>query len=110
MSHPHDDTGDALRRLEEQGDDLTQPRNIDFSVVFPDEPFAERFAEHFRTLGYEVSVEFAETVRELPWDVVVVKNMSPSHQAITDFEITLQQAADTVGGRNDGWGCIAAKG
>ena len=27
MIHPDDDNGDALRRLEADGDDLTQPRN-----------------------------------------------------------------------------------
>ena len=60
MIHPNDDNGDVLRRLEEQGDDLTEARNIDFSVVFPVEGAAERFAKHFRALGFTASVYFAE--------------------------------------------------
>lgn len=107
MIYPDDDTGDALRRLEAHGDDLSQPRNIEFTVVFSNESAAERFAGHFRKQGYSVSVVAAETVKELPWDVIVVKHMRPSHQEISDFENTLQKAADSLGGRNDGWGCFS---
>jgi hypothetical protein len=107
MIFPDDDNGDVLRRLEAQGDNLARPRNIDFTVVFPEEGVAERFAEHFRKQGYVVSVEFAQTVKELPWDVVVVKHMRPSHHEIGDFESTLQEFAGALGGRNDGWGCFS---
>lgn len=107
MIYPNDDNGDVLRRMEAEGDNLSLPRNIDFTVVFPDESAAERFAGHFREQGYAASVEFAETVKELPWDVIVVKYMEPSHQGIGDFETALQEVADTLGGRNDGWGCFS---
>ncbi len=106
MIYPNDDNGDVLRRMEAKGADLTKPRNVDFTVVFPEETAAKRFAEHFRGQGYSVSVEFAETVKELPWDVVVVKYMALFHQGIGDFEAVLQEVAASLGGRNDGWGCF----
>ena len=107
MVFPNDANGDALRRMEAEGDDLTRPRNIDFDVVFPDGNSAEQFAKHFRALGHEVSVEAAGTRRDFPWDVVVVKRMVPSHEGITGFEDLLQSAADRWGGHNDGWGCFS---
>ncbi len=107
MIYPDDDNGDVLRRMEKQGDDLTLARDIDFSVVFPVEHAAERFAEHFRALGLAVSVYFAETTAECPWNVNVVKLMTPSHQEIGDFEEILQNVANTLGGHNDGWGCFS---
>ena len=107
MIHPNDDNGDVLRRMEEQGDDLTRARDIDFSVIFPVESAAEQFAEYFRTQGLAASVYFAETMRESPWNVNVVRHMTPSHQEIGDFETTLQKFANTLGGRNDGWGCFS---
>jgi hypothetical protein len=110
MIHPDDDNGDVLRRMEAKGDSLTVPRNIDFTVVFREQQAADQFAEHFRKLGYVVSVDDSQTRREFPWDVVVVKHMIPSHQEIGDFERSLQVMADTLGGRNDGWGCITQKG
>lgn len=52
MTYPNDDANaDALRRMEAQGDDLTRPRNIDFTIVFADASSAEQFAGHFRALG-----------------------------------------------------------
>ena len=110
MIHPNDDNGDVLRRLEAKGDSLTLARDIDFTVVFPEEDSAERFAEHFRAQGYTVSVERAKVRSGFPWDVVVVKHMAPSHQEIGNFEASLQNVAETLGGHNDGWGCITQQG
>ena len=107
MVHPNDYNGDVLRRLEAQGDDLSQPRDVDFNVVFPDEARASDFAHRFRREGYRATVRF-ENVREAhPWEVLVVKNMVPTHAGITDFERDLQDAADALDGYNDGWGCFA---
>lgn len=107
MIHPNDANGDVLRRMEARGDDLTKPRNIDFSVVFVDGNSAEQFAQHFRALGHEVSVELTGTKQDFPWDVTVVHHMVPSHEGITRFEYQLQFVADNWGGHNDGWGCFS---
>ena len=107
MIYPSDANGDALRRMESEGDDLSQPRNIDFTVVFADESAAEEFAQHFRGLGHEVSVEATDTEQEFPWDVVVVQNRVPTYDGITNFENLLQSVANRWGGHNDGWGCFS---
>jgi hypothetical protein len=107
MNHPDDDNGDVLRRMEADGDDLSRARNIDFTVVFPDENSAQAFSKQCQELGYEASVAFAETVKAFPWDVVIVKHMTPLHQEISDFESLLQGVAETLGGHNDGWGCFS---
>jgi Regulator of ribonuclease activity B len=102
MIFPDDENGDVLRRMAAGGDDLTQPRAVDFTVVFPSEDAANQFAEEFRGKGYKTCVRFAEVEEDCPWDVIVVKNMVPTHEGITEFENELQDAADAVGGRNDG--------
>lgn len=107
MTVGSEDNEDVLRRMRANGDDLSRPRNVDFSVVFPTENAAERFAEHFRMLGYAVSVELSECVEELPWDATVVKHMALSSAEITRFELALQEVATPLSGRNDGWGCFS---
>jgi hypothetical protein len=107
MTVENDANADALQRLRAQGDDLTHPRNIDFSVVFPNENAASEFAVHFRNLGYKVSVKRTDTEEGLPWDALVVKFMVPSAEGIAEFERTLQSVATPLSGRNDGWGCFA---
>lgn len=108
MKYPDDANGDALRRMEAQGDDLTRPRNVEFTLVFPNENAAAQFADHIRTLGYSASAELTETMDCFPWDVVVVKHMIPSHEEIGAFEDSLMRMADTFGGHNDGWGCFSS--
>jgi hypothetical protein len=105
-SFPNDENGGVLRRMQENGDDLTKPRDLEFTVVFPSKVFAEAFADHFRQLGYRVSIEETKCVPELPWDVVVARNMIPLHTDIAEFEDTLSVFAAPLGGRNDGWGCF----
>lgn len=107
MFIPDDDNGDVLRRMVAKGDDLTQPRNIDFSVLFADQSSAEKFAEHFRSLGYKVSLKGDYPKPDFSWDVTVVRHMPATHEGIADFENFLQSVADRWGGRNDGWGCFS---
>lgn len=107
MEFPDDPNGDALRRMEAHGDDLTRPRDIEFTVVFPNQNAAKKFAEHCSMLGYAASIELTEAVADLPWDVVVIKHMVPSHNALGTFEDSLQRAALSLGGRNDGWVCLS---
>jgi regulator of RNase E activity RraB len=96
-----------------QGKDLTRPRDIDFVIVFEHASSAEQFAEHFRELGYAVSVEDtalfedAEKEKDFHWDVTVVKHMAPTHEGITDFEDLLLSVADRWNGHNDGWGFLS---
>src|ERR1700744_5694932 len=104
--HPNDDNGDALRRLEADGDDLSRARDINFSVVFPSEFAAETFADQFRRQSYQVNVRYSQVKESHPWDVTVVKHMPPSYVGITEFERDLQEAADPLDGYNDGWGCF----
>lgn len=92
--------------MAEGGDDLSLPRNIDFTVVFETEEAAQQFADYFTSFGYKTSVERTDTADGLPWDVLVVRHMVPDHGAITAFEIELEGAASELGGRNDGWGCL----
>jgi hypothetical protein len=101
---PDDENGDALRNIASQGHGLAKPRDIDFAVVFAQASAAEQFAEHFRELGYAVSVEEIDTEKDYSWDAVVVKHMVPTYERITDFENELQTVADRWDGRNAGWG------
>ena len=103
------ENADVLRRMVQDGDDLSIARDIDFSVVFPTEDSATKFSDIFRVQGLSAKVEEANCAPGLPWDVVVVRNMVPTNAAISAFELHLQEAATPFDGRNDGWGCFEAK-
>lgn len=102
---PDDENGNVLRGMHEDGDDMSQPRDIDFTVVLPNSDAVQEFGNYFYSLGLQVKVKKADTVPELPWDVVVTVNMLPTYEGITEFEERLKLVAAPLSGRNDGWGC-----
>ncbi|HWA50803.1 MAG TPA: ribonuclease E inhibitor RraB [Dongiaceae bacterium] len=104
---PDDLNGDVLRRLQRSGDDFSIPRDVDFSIVFPDQDRAEAFASMARAAGYEATVKKSGVRPERPWDVTIVKYMFLTHAGITGFEMELEAAISPLDGRNDGWGCMA---
>jgi|SRR6516165_732981 hypothetical protein len=107
MSTPHfpdDENGAVLRRLHDQGDDLTQPRTVDFCFIFPERRQALAFAEIIDDRELEVCLSYYEQ-REM-WQAIVKRCMVPTHPEITKFEMELSAQADSVGGEADGWGCM----
>lgn len=106
---PDDENGDVLWRMRQDGDNLDKRREIDFSVIFPSEVAALKFAEHLLRNQQKVSFSPYEGNAKLPWQVQVHAVMLPTHKAITKFEELLAADAKPLGGRNDGWGCFAVE-
>lgn len=106
LDFPNDKNGNVLRRMQEDCDDLSQPRDINFTVVLPDSDAVQEFGSYFYNLGLQVKAKKTNNVSALPWDVVVTINMLLTYDEITDFEVKLTKVAEPLGGRNDGWACF----
>ena len=100
---PDDENGQVLKRMLEDGDDLSRERGIEFFHVFADEDRANAFAEAAEALP-DVVVDSPESDDEGVWQVCVVRVMVPAHAAITALERELGELAETHGGFSDGWG------
>ena len=100
-----DENADVLRQMAEQGDDLSLPREIDFSVIFPTEEAALQFAVLLLRNGQKVSFSPYEEHDELPWQVQAHPFMLPTHENISGYEELLATEAAPFGGQGDGWGC-----
>jgi len=105
----NEENREVILRMARGGDDLSKSRDIDFSVVFPNESSAQEFASQLREIGYRATVNRSDVDSDLPWDATVVRHMLPQCEAITGFELLLQARASPFGGRNDGWGCFEQK-
>ena len=101
---PNDENGDVLRQMLRDGDDLSQPRMMDFCYIFPERRQALAFAEIVDDREFEVCISYNEE-RDM-WDAIVKRYMIPTHQDITAFELSLAAQAESVGGEADGWGCM----
>ena len=103
----NEENRDIILQLIEAGDDLSKARDIDFSVVFSDGSSAAAFASELQRQGYSISTEEMDMDDELLWDVNIMNHMLPVCEEITAFQQFLEAIASPLGGRNDGWGCLA---
>ncbi|KGK58849.1 hypothetical protein FHR53_004086 [Xanthomonas arboricola] len=102
--YPKDDNGDTLWHIAQQGVDLTKPREIDFSVVFPTKESALEFSVAMLRCEQKVCCRHYPENTAFPMDVTVYPTMVPTYKAIVAFEEELASQATPLGGYNDGWG------
>jgi hypothetical protein len=107
---PDDENGEILRRMRDEGEDLSVSREVEFSVIFSNGEIAQQFSEIIKRHGYGAEKEYVEYNRGHVWDVTVRRVMPLSHVGITDFENFLEGLAAARGGQMDGWGCFRASG
>ena len=106
---PDDENGDVLRAMLEDGDDLTIPREIDFLLVFGDEPAARAFATAANQLP-DLIVSIPGVDDEGIWQVTASRHMAPKHADITRLDREVTALAESFGGYPDGWECTRAAG
>jgi regulator of RNase E activity RraB len=99
---PNDADGDALRRVAADGNDLTKPMTIDFTVVVPDEASATSVARAARSAGYETAIDLDEESDESI--CVCTKLMLATYDNVLRAQEELQELAAPYGGEVDGWG------
>ena len=104
---PATPNGDVLYRMAQSGDHLWKPRDIHFSLVFPDEAAASRFRDKVGRLGMRCAVGAGDGASGGAHPAEVTMHVLPSCATITGLEATLDKAAQEFGGRSDGWGCFA---
>jgi Regulator of ribonuclease activity B len=104
---PDDENGDILWNMGQDGDNLSVPREIDFSVIFPTEDAATKFAVLLLKNDQKVSLSPYVANKKFPWQVQAHPMMLPTHGNVSNYEKQLGDDASKFGGRNDGWGCFA---
>jgi regulator of RNase E activity RraB len=102
MTYPDDSDGDALRRLQTEGNDMSAPMSIEYPVLFGREKEARTFAAVASRLGY--GVELYEHEDDPNWDVICTRDMVPDYGEIIRIQEELNAAAKPFGGHSDGWG------
>jgi hypothetical protein len=105
---PDDENGEVLWKLHSDGDALTEPREIDFSAIFPSEDAAINFAVACLRSGFKVEMAQAEEDHEdgLNWEVVVYTFAVPTYEDITAIENALDKEAAELGGALSGWSSV----
>jgi hypothetical protein len=107
MTHlPNDADGDALRRLLNDGSDLTKPMVVDFQIAVPDEASCQAVAKAAGHVGFHTKV-VAEKNGE--WTCWCTKTMVPSYDEVIAVQKLLDELSCPYGGWTDGWGSFGNK-
>jgi hypothetical protein len=102
---PDDADGDALRRLRNNGSDMSQPHKIDFYLTFKDRTAAAAVEERIILLGIDVTVNQRAT--DGRWACDCQKSIVPTHEDIVRFDRRLKNLCEEFGGTYEGWGTMS---
>ena len=105
--YPDDDNGNVLWQMHTDGDDLTEPHEIEYSIAFKSEEQADQCALYLLKEEQKISL-FEDTEGESSeWIITIYVYMEPEHSDIVDLEEWFTKIAEQHGGEYDGWGCMA---
>lgn len=103
---PDDDNGNVLWQMVEDGDDLTELHEIEFSIAFQDQQNAEQCAMHLLYQNKNFSFQ-DDSVEPNEWIITIFVTMEPEYSDIVDLEQWFSTIAEQFNGEYDGWGCMA---
>ncbi|WP_089605803.1 ribonuclease E inhibitor RraB [Acinetobacter piscicola] len=104
---PEDDNGNLLWQMQEDGDDLEEIHEIEFSMYFKTQQLAEKCAIHLLLEEQKISLYLDEEIQPNEWVITAYVNLMPEHEDITDLEQWFTKIAEQFEGEYDGWGCTA---
>jgi regulator of RNase E activity RraB len=102
---PEDDNGNLLWQMHEDGDDLEEIHEIEFSMYFKTQELAEKCAIALLLEEQKISLYLDEEVQPNEWVITVYVNLYPEYEDIVDLEQWFTKIAEQFEGEYDGWGC-----
>ena len=104
---PDDDNGDVLWQMHQDGDDLTEAHEIEYSIAFTSQEKAEHCALFLLKEEQKISLFVDEETDLKEWIITIYVYMEPEYSDIVDLEEWFTKIAQQYGGEYDGWGCMA---
>ncbi len=92
----------------QDGDDLTQTREVEFSMIFTDEQLALKFGQLLLENNQKLSFCPNPNDEEYPWEITAYPEMAASYENITAYQHLLETSSEPMQGKFDGWYCSSA--
>jgi len=104
---PEGSIGDALWEMLAAGDDLAQEREVEFSMIFPNQELALKFGQLLLENNQKLSFCPFEGDKENPWEITAYPYISATHENIQAYQELLVTSAEPLQGKFDGWYCVS---
>lgn len=105
--YPDDDNGNVLWQMAEDGDDLSEPHEIEYSIAFQEQSQAEKCALYLLQEEQKITLFVDEESDVSEWIITIYVYMEPEYSDIVELEQWFTKIAEQFGGEYDGWGCMA---
>ena len=102
---PNDDNGNVLWQMFEDGDDLTQPHEIEFILAFKQQSDAQECALYLLDQEQKISLLQEDQSEPNEWLVSVYIFIEPEYDDIVELENWLSKIAPEFKGEYAGWEC-----
>lgn len=102
---PEDDNGNLLWQMHEDGDDLDEIHELEFSMYFKTQELVEKCAISLLLEEQKISLYLDEEVHPNEWVITIYVNLFPEYEDIVDLEQWFTKIAEQFDGEYDGWGC-----
>ncbi len=96
---PEDEIGNTLWQMQENGDDLLNEREIEFSVLFPSQELALQFGQLLLENNQKLSFTPYEDNKALPWEITAYPFMPASYENIRSYQNLLETSAVPLKGQ-----------
>ena len=84
--YPDDDNGNVLWQMAEDGDDLSEPHEIEYSIAFQEQSQAEKCALYLLQEEQKITLFVDEESDVSEWIITIYVYMEPEYSDIVDLE------------------------
>ncbi|WP_448566356.1 ribonuclease E inhibitor RraB [Thalassotalea ganghwensis] len=105
---PEDVIGDALWKMMLAGDDLSEVREIEFSVIFPSQELALQYGHLLLENNQKLSLCPFQGDDDFPWEITAYPEMAASYENIAAYQHLIEASAEPLKGKFDGWYCVTS--
>jgi hypothetical protein len=99
---PEDEIGNTLWQMQENGEDLISEREIEFSILFPEQELALKFGQLLLENNQKLSFTPSEAHPGLPWEITAYPQMQVTYENITSYQELLESSSAPLKGQFDG--------
>lgn len=104
---PEDETGNMLWQLLNQGIDLNQVVEIEFSIIFPSQEQALAFGNILLENNQKISFTPYDSHATHKWEITAYPPMPITYQNIMGYQQLLESHSEEHAGLFDGWYCAS---
>ncbi|MGB1197670.1 MAG: ribonuclease E inhibitor RraB [Thalassotalea sp.] len=105
---PEDENGNTLWQMLLEGDDLSDVREVEFSVLFPSQELALQFGHLLLENNQKLSFCSFPGDTDYPWEITAYPEMEASYENVVAYQHLLESSSAPLKGKFDGWYCVTA--